>query len=211
MPLTLTLAAALGLANLCAPNSDPGTILSIAYAESGLRPHATNKNRDLSVDYGLMQINDSNFRWLGLTAKTALDPCRSMAAAERVLIANYHPSAQTPQAQQKALLKAIAAYNCPRCGDNKPYVQSVQAAAQKIIPQLHIVGAKSEPIPVMGDPPKPAPIPPARPSCAPSWDLWALASCSNRQKSSNRRSRLKHETHTKHQVHHRSHHRKPRS
>lgn len=211
MPGTLTLAAALSIAQLCASHSDPGTILSIAYAESGLRTDATNTNKNRSVDYGVMQINDSNFEWLGITAKTALDPCVSLRAAERVLIEGYHPTANTPEAQQAALRKAIAAYNCPRCGDNKPYVMKVEAAAEKIIPQLRILGAKSQPIPVMADQPKSTPIPTPRSTCAPSWDLWALASCSSRQKPSSRRSLRKHETHRKHQVHHRSHHRRSRS
>lgn len=82
----LTIAAAMILAATCQNVVDPHTIVGIAKRESGLDPAAVSApNRDGSRDYGLMQINDRNFAWLGLTANGALDPCRSIAAAARLL------------------------------------------------------------------------------------------------------------------------------
>jgi hypothetical protein len=85
----LTLAAVLALAAQCAPAIDPNLIAGIAKHESGFVPDITHLNpatptRPASVDYGMMQINDRNFAMLGLTAQTALDPCASIAAAQKL-------------------------------------------------------------------------------------------------------------------------------
>lgn len=75
----------LALADRCAPGVAPGTLLPIAYVESRLNPAAVNINKDGSRDIGLMQINERNFGWLGLTHQTALDPCESIRAASNLL------------------------------------------------------------------------------------------------------------------------------
>ena len=82
----LTIQAALALAIQCAPNADHQQLVAIAQHESGLDPTRTHTNAsDGSIDYGLMQINSGNFRWLGLTPTTALDPCVSIRAGATVL------------------------------------------------------------------------------------------------------------------------------
>ena len=83
--MSLTIAAALALAVQCAPGLDPATLVGIAQHESGLDPTRINVNSNGTRDLGLMQINESNFEWLGLNATTAMDPCRSLAAGALVL------------------------------------------------------------------------------------------------------------------------------
>ena len=41
------------------------------------------------IDAGLAQINSDNWSWLGLSEETVFDPCRNLAAAERLLVAGY--------------------------------------------------------------------------------------------------------------------------
>jgi soluble lytic murein transglycosylase-like protein len=73
------------LASTCQSSIDPRILVGIARHESGLVTDVVHLNRDGSRDYGLMQINERNFGLLGLTPGTALDPCRSIAAAARLL------------------------------------------------------------------------------------------------------------------------------
>jgi hypothetical protein len=56
-------------------------IVSIAQQESGLNPAIVRQNRNGTRDFGLMQVNESNFGLLHLTPATALDPCQSIRAA----------------------------------------------------------------------------------------------------------------------------------
>ena len=81
----LTEAVFLALAVKCAPGIAPGTLLSLAYTESKFNADAVNINVDGSRDIGIMQINERNFVWLGLTPQTAKDPCESMRAAGQLL------------------------------------------------------------------------------------------------------------------------------
>jgi type IV secretion system protein VirB1 len=84
--MPLTEAAIISLAIACAPGLDPTMMVGIAKHESDLDPtRISPPNPNGSRDYGLMQINDRNFRWLGLTEQTALDPCQSIAAAAHLL------------------------------------------------------------------------------------------------------------------------------
>ena len=81
----LTEAGVLALALSCAPGLDPAMITGIARHESGLNPSAVHVNPNGSRDVGLMQINERNFGWLGLTPQSALDPCQSIRAAAQLL------------------------------------------------------------------------------------------------------------------------------
>jgi type IV secretion system protein VirB1 len=94
---TLTVAAALALAAQCAPGIDPAMLVGIARHESGLDAAAVHVNANGSRDVGLLQINSTNFAWLGLTAETALDPCVSMRAGAAVLqsFAQYNTGSPT--------------------------------------------------------------------------------------------------------------------
>lgn len=82
----LTIPAALALAASCGGGVDPAMLVGIARVESGLNPAAIHVNANGSRDYGIAQINDSNFAMLGLDAASALDPCKSFTAASRLLM-----------------------------------------------------------------------------------------------------------------------------
>lgn len=65
---------------------DPDLLHAIGIHESRLNPSAVSApNRDSTRDYGLMQINESNFRLLGLTETTALQPGPNVKAAGTLL------------------------------------------------------------------------------------------------------------------------------
>lgn len=83
--MPLTEAAVVSLAIACAPGLDPAMLAGIARHESGFDPTIIHTNADGSRDFGLMQINERNFGWLGLTMQTALDPCQSIRAAAQLL------------------------------------------------------------------------------------------------------------------------------
>lgn len=88
--MSMTVAAALALATACVGPSLAPIVVGIARHESGLDPTAINRNRNGTLDVGIAQINTSNFHWLGLNMKTAMDPCKSMQASMRVLLAKYN-------------------------------------------------------------------------------------------------------------------------
>jgi soluble lytic murein transglycosylase-like protein len=76
----VTSAQVLALALQCS-SVDPHLILAIAQQESGLNPAIVHMNRNGTRDFGLMQVNETNFPLLRLTPATALDPCQSIRAA----------------------------------------------------------------------------------------------------------------------------------
>jgi type IV secretion system protein VirB1 len=105
----LPLALLTNLAVVCAPQVAPATLLAIARTESAFDPLAVHDNttgqsyapadtaeaitiaRRLfdaghNYDAGLMQINDRNYRLLGVTLESAFDPCTSMGATAALLV-----------------------------------------------------------------------------------------------------------------------------
>jgi type IV secretion system protein VirB1 len=139
------------LARSCAPAVPVATLVAVARTESGLDPWALHDNttgvtkeparqdqalsdaeawigRGDSVDVGLMQVNSANFNALGLTARTALDPCISLAGGAAVLQAAYD-GGQTTADQQVALLIALSRYNTgsPLKGIMNGYARAVMA------------------------------------------------------------------------------------
>ena len=101
----LSIPAALAIALHCAPAEDPGMLVGIARQESRLEPltlrddttgqvlHGTGvieSARRLiaaghSVDLGAWQINSRNLSLLGLDIAAAFEPCKSVAAAARLI------------------------------------------------------------------------------------------------------------------------------
>jgi hypothetical protein len=134
----LTVSAALALAIRCGGGLDPNLLVGIAQHESGLDPTAVHRNANGTTDRGLMQINDANFRWLGLTPETAMDPCRSMAAGA-------------------AVLKSLSAYNTGdgsrgiANGYSQRVVASVSAVKADGAPVRAQLGAKSPPSPTAAE------------------------------------------------------------
>lgn len=178
--MVLALSVLLGLAQACAPQVAPQTLLSVVRAESGFDPLVVAVNgparevlhpaspqaatatasrliaQGRSVDLGLGQINNRNLAPLGLTVAAAFDPCRNLAASAEVLRAGYARAAPAPGDEQAALRTALSLYNTgdPSRGLRNGYVARVTRAAAAIAPAL----AGSEPPP--DEPP-------------PAWDVFA--------------------------------------
>jgi len=119
----------------CAPQVHPKTMDAVVQVESHGRVLALNVNRlrtqppqpamadaavqaaetwiarGYSVDIGLGQVNSRNLAVLGLTVRTALDPCANLHGAAAVLAANYVGAVQRVGEGQTALLMALSAYN----------------------------------------------------------------------------------------------------
>jgi type IV secretion system protein VirB1 len=116
----LTAAAFAALLATCAPSAPANYLTGIARTESRLEPYALHDNatdhaiypetresaiamaRELleqghSIDVGLLQVNNRNWAWLGLTVETALDPCRNLAAGARVFEAFSRYNTGDPQ------------------------------------------------------------------------------------------------------------------
>lgn len=170
-PAALSLSAFLELAAACAPGVSPDTLAAIAHTESGFAPLAIGVNgpgggarqpRTLaeaistaealiaagrSVDLGLMQINNRNLRWLGLTVAEAFDPCRNVAAGARVLT-------------------SFSGYNTgsPTRGFANGYVAKVQASAARLAASERATPAAE---------PQPAQQRTEPPSLPESFDVWA--------------------------------------
>jgi Transglycosylase SLT domain len=86
----LTAQAALAIALKCLPPAVAPVMVGIAQHESGLDPSAVHHNANGTTDWGLAQVNSSNFSWTGLTPNTALDPCANLRAGAMVLFAKYN-------------------------------------------------------------------------------------------------------------------------
>src|SRR5271155_1356107 len=130
----LSIPVALAIALHCAPAEDPGMLVGIARQESRLEPltlrddttgqvlHGTRvieSARRLiaaghSVDLGAWQINSRNLSLLGLDIAAAFEPCKSVAAAARLieLLSRYNtgnPSRGIANGYAAAVMAAIHA------------------------------------------------------------------------------------------------------
>lgn len=92
MPV-LTAAAVLALANACVGPSLAPVMTAIAMHESGGNTTAAHLNSNGTRDLGLVQVNEINWKWTGLTEQTALDPCANLRAGAKVLLAKYNGNA----------------------------------------------------------------------------------------------------------------------
>jgi hypothetical protein len=84
----------------CCPPSLAPIMLAYAEHESGLNADIVRHNKNGTDDYGLGQINSSNFGWLGLTPQTVMEPCANILAAAKVFIVRYNGNGTD---QQKAI------------------------------------------------------------------------------------------------------------
>lgn len=190
----LSVALFAALAASCAPAVHVDTLAAIAQTESRFNPLAmvdTHSGRVYapgdrraavetasallaqghSLDLGLMQINSANLPRLGLTPAAAFDPCVSLDAAARLLVAGYRPA--SGEDRQRALQRALSRYNTgsPVRGLANGYVTKVQAAAEQIVPALRTT------TPALDAPaPPPAAAPPVPPALGPPpWDVYGQA------------------------------------
>ena len=70
---------------------DPALLHAIARTESGLNPAAINRNRNGSIDIGLMQINSAWFPTLakyGISTQDVWEPCTNIHVGAWVLAQN---------------------------------------------------------------------------------------------------------------------------
>lgn len=155
----VSLPAALVLAQVCAAEADPTTLLSVVSVESGFDPWAIGVNgsprqslhpssreaavrlaerllaQGRSLDLGLGQINDRTLARLGLSLDDAFDPCHNLAAAQRVLHAQ---GSIAVGASAEAWARALSRYNTgdPARGLSNGYVAKVIRAVAEIGPGL---------------------------------------------------------------------------
>jgi type IV secretion system protein VirB1 len=156
----LAIAAALAIASRCAPAVDPHMLVGIAQQESGLETMTLHDNvsdkvlhgpgvidaatrliaAGHSVDLGAWQINSRNLSLLGLRVADAFEPCKSVAAAAR-------------------LIELFSRYNTggPTRGIANGYVPAVMAS-------IRAVKAASPALPVMTEQATPTPNPFSWPS-----------------------------------------------
>ena len=85
---------------------NPHLLYAIAKTESGLNPKAVNRNKNGSVDLGLMQINSRWFPILrkhGIDEQSLLDPCTSIHVGAWILAENMRRMGNS--------WEAVGAYN----------------------------------------------------------------------------------------------------
>jgi type IV secretion system protein VirB1 len=120
----------------CAPQVHPLTAQALVQTESALNPWAIGvvggqlarqpgnlaqalatadalRGRGVNFSVGLAQINVGNFDRLGLTLRTAFEPCANLAAMQRVLVDCYDRApagAMSAADTQTALRQALSCY-----------------------------------------------------------------------------------------------------
>lgn len=138
----------------CAPLVEPSTTHALIHVESGGNPFAIgvvggrlerqprNKAEALATvasleaggmnySVGLGQINQANFKRLGLTAETAFEPCKNLQALQAILGECFDRASQRDD-EQSALRKAFSCYYSGnfQTGFHHGYVDKVIAAAR---------------------------------------------------------------------------------
>jgi type IV secretion system protein VirB1 len=151
----------LALLLTCAPQVDVATARFLIEVESSSNPHAIGvvsgalhrqpkshaealaTARALhaggsNFSVGLAQINASNFRRLGLTVTTALDPCTNLRAMQTILSECYERATRgrptgPPAGSQRALRQALSCYYSGDfvTGMDHGYVRRVARAAAR--------------------------------------------------------------------------------
>ncbi len=111
---------------------DPLLLLSIAQVESSMNPNAVNRNKNGTIDVGLMQINSSNFAMLakaGFDRQRITDSCASIEAAAIVLSGFIKRHGYT--------WTAVGAYNAgsapSREGARKRYAMKVWQVYRRVL------------------------------------------------------------------------------
>jgi soluble lytic murein transglycosylase-like protein len=99
---------------------------AVAQVESSFQHKAISTNRDGSINYGLMQIHESNLVWLGHTKETIMEPCPNVLAGARVLADMIKRYGMT--------WRAVGSYNAGTSrafdGSRKEYAAKVRAALE---------------------------------------------------------------------------------
>jgi hypothetical protein len=125
--MPLTPAQVLAIAIQCS-SVDPHLILGIAQRESGLDPATVRINQNGTRDFGLMQINETNFGMLRLTARTALDPCQSIRAGSDLItiLSRYNTGSPTVGVTNRYASHVIATMDSVRGASVPPALPAAQ-------------------------------------------------------------------------------------
>jgi hypothetical protein len=143
-------------------------LAAIATAESNGNVRAISApNRNSTRDYGLFQINESNFARFGVNAQSVMSPCKNLEIGVAILA--------------EADVRALCLYNSgrPHCPPDG-YPARVHAAAARAAGKPAVVAPAV--IPHSAARPKP-PKPPDACAAVPAFDSWAKARCRERQRS----------------------------
>lgn len=105
----------------------PALLYAIAQTESALNPAASHRNRDGSIDIGLMQINSAWLRDLakhGISARDLWDPCTNIQVGAWVLAQKIHRLGMT--------WEAVGAYNATTPFRRTHYAWKVYANLNRV-------------------------------------------------------------------------------
>jgi type IV secretion system protein VirB1 len=128
-----------------------------------------------SVDLGLGQVNSGNLPSLGLSVADALDPCKNLAAAAKILSASYITASRTQTDTQQALRTALSRYNTgdPARGFANGYVGKVERSAEYVVPAISVATTAA---PEVAPNSPAAPVQPVQSQALPaSWDAFGMA------------------------------------
>ncbi len=150
----LVAVALASLVQSCTRSVGPRTILAIVEHESSSHPYAIGDNtarhayyprryddavslatdlveREHDVDLGYMQVNIQTVRAAGLDVASALDPCTNLELGSEVLRADYARAERRFGPGQRALARALSAYNSG--GYERPqYARAVYLCAARL-------------------------------------------------------------------------------
>jgi type IV secretion system protein VirB1 len=157
------------LAQQCAPQVAPATLVAIVRTESGFNPYAIGvvhghlirqpqtlaeaiatthslETQGWNYSVGLAQVNRANFAKYGLTSETAFMPCRNLAAGAAILRNCFEAAQRVANTTQQALRASLSCYASGDwiTGYRTGYVQRVVAnanAAISVIPTTTAVPA----------------------------------------------------------------------
>ncbi|AZV38930.1 lytic transglycosylase domain-containing protein [Komagataeibacter xylinus] len=175
------------LAQSCAPDTAPRTLMLVAAQESGGVPWAIHVNGPYRLprppaslaeatatvrwlaahghdfDTGLLQINSRNATRLGLDPAALLEPCRNLRVASLILHQCYRAALPGGASPQAALRHALSCYNTGSLtrGLRNGYVDGLLARAAQP------TGSTTLMIPVLEAPPAPSDDAPTPPPQAP--------------------------------------------
>ncbi|CAJ0813482.1 hypothetical protein LMG19087_01775 [Ralstonia wenshanensis] len=170
---TLSSAEFAQVAQQCAPRVDVMTLAALVRTESGYNPYAIGvvgarlarqpasmeeaqatiqmlEQRGYDFSLGLAQINRRNLARLGETTTTVLDPCRNLAASQRILRECFTRATRSTAIEQQALRHALSCYYSGgfSVGYREGYVSRVVANAQTMVPPIDVAPARAQPIPL---------------------------------------------------------------
>ena len=114
---------------------------AVAHVESSFQQKALSTNRDGSINYGLMQIHESNLGWLGHSKETIMEPCANVMAGARVMTDMVRRYGMT--------WRAVGSYNAGTSpafdGSRKEYVAKVKAALEAGASPSNLVNLRQVP------------------------------------------------------------------